>query len=230
MAKNRHEQLVIVERRSAKARKRSRRCARKAAHKVNKVFKSKADYDRFLMSPGGQMTISSRLIHEIRAMKGLCTRCRDDTKSLPNLRVCEDHWYKQLAISHFNSVSRWRELKQLMYDQNHRCPESRKKLIPGKNAAMDHKIPRARVYLLNGVDFNDISNIRFMDSKLNIQKSSHMTDSEFHTFRLVLRKLKKEGSKLSVAQIAEKLLSLFGLDKTRREVVRQLTQGVCNVR
>jgi hypothetical protein len=110
--------------------------------------------------------------------KGLCSQCSNQIMK-GHSDVCEYHWFDRAARSNgFRRVrDRVKILKEILERQNYTCPYTGKKLIPGLNASIDHKNPRARF----PEQYSLIENIEWVDLFVNNAKNT-MTKDEFISF------------------------------------------------
>ena len=94
--------------------------------------------------------------------------------------VCEDCWFKDMAKGRTGSPKNWLAVKQLLQKQNYQCAYTRKELIIGKSASLDHIMPTSK-----GGD-NAIENLQWVDLQINFMKRS-MSHREFiSTIELIL--------------------------------------------
>jgi CRISPR/Cas system Type II protein with McrA/HNH and RuvC-like nuclease domain len=86
--------------------------------------------------------------------------------------LCLKHWFwNKASVSVNNEVSR-EQLERLWEKQGGRCFYTGQKLIPGRNASLDHKLPRSR----GGSD--DIRNLQWVLKAVNRAKTD-LTHGEF---------------------------------------------------
>lgn len=91
-------------------------------------------------------------LYEDRSSKGLCFECGRPaipttigsgvlgTNSRPQ---CEEHLFKRLAFRATGKVSDAKMLKNMVKEQDYKCAYTGQKLVIGKNASLDHIIPRS---------------------------------------------------------------------------------------
>jgi hypothetical protein len=91
------------------------------------------------------------------------------------LLVCGIIWKVNPGV-HLGTTKRWKEILASFESQNGICYYSGIKLIIGKNASLDHKIPKSKHGIEDGV--YDAGNLVWCDKMVNIMKNS-MTDDEF---------------------------------------------------
>jgi len=115
------------------------------------------------------------VIHH-RRINHLCKFCGSyGNIKLNKNYVCTVHYFKSLSSSVFNTTKFADELKNLFDKQDGLCAYSRRKLILGSNAELDHKTPQKR-----GGN-NNIENTHWVDSEINWMKSD-LTHDEFLCF------------------------------------------------
>ena len=95
---------------------------------------------------------------------------------------CEKHWFAQVVYRYGFKLTEWRKAKELIERQNYTCPYSRRKLVIGVNASLDHKSPRSKFPNLR----NDWNNVEWIDLYINNIKQT-LTKKEFE---LKMRSLK----------------------------------------
>ena len=67
-----------------------------------------------------------------------------DTHAAKSWHVCETCFFKQITNFELGSSHRWTVLRDKLIQQNYRCAYSGDTLVPGMNAAVDHKLPYCR--------------------------------------------------------------------------------------
>jgi len=122
-----------------------------------------------------RLTIKEKLsvTHQKRTSMGLC-RCGKFPRLKYSKSYCEMCWYKITSNSHFHNVHMWQQLKEMAEKQNFICPYSGRKLIPGLNMVIDHKIPK----IIRPDLMRDLSNMHWVDKEMNNIKH-RMTHDEF---------------------------------------------------
>lgn len=103
--------------------------------------------------------------------EGKCIQCYI-ANDAPEGRLCVSCILKGSARKWLGNAKRADELRLLIEAQNYECPYSGRKLVIGRNAAIDHKRPRSR----GGTD--TIDNLQWVDDEVNRAKTS-MTHEEF---------------------------------------------------
>ena len=98
----------------------------------------------------------------MRLLAGACLQCG---APVATSRYCERHWFERLSWAHFHTIKLAERLKDLLLQQNSRCLLTGRLLEIGKNASIDHKIPKSR----GGP--NDINNLQWVDLDVNYAKS-----------------------------------------------------------
>jgi len=106
--------------------------------------------------------------------QGTCTSCGDPR--VEESSSCLRHYMEGQSGSAFGTTKRWKEILASFESQNGICYYSGIKLIIGKNASLDHKIPKSKHGIEDGV--YDAGNLVWCDKMVNIMKNS-MTDDEF---------------------------------------------------
>ncbi|HEY9662924.1 MAG TPA: hypothetical protein V6C65_31150 [Allocoleopsis sp.] len=88
--------------------------------------------------------------------------------------LCFMCYLKNAARVNLGSRKRWRELQRLLDTQRWKCPYTQVKLVLGKNASLDHKLPKSR--------YPDqryaIQNLEWVEQRINTMKNN-MTKQEF---------------------------------------------------
>jgi hypothetical protein len=90
-------------------------------------------------------------------------------------KKCGQCYFQQASYLHTRNKNRWKEFKNLLEAQNFICPISGRKLIPGKNASVDHILPKSKFPSLS----KDTMNMRWVDVNINHMKNN-LTDDEFN--------------------------------------------------
>lgn len=104
----------------------------------------------------------------------LCTKC-GKCLSVNNSVHCENCWYKHMSKKHLKTNSFSNDLKKMMQKQNYLCYYSKRPLLIGINASLDHIIPISK----GGT--NSIDNFVICDRNVNWAKNN-MTLDEFKSF------------------------------------------------
>ncbi len=110
-------------------------------------------------------------IRDARSESGMCRSCG----KLPisgkssNCLICV---LKDASRTCFGLIKHWKELEQLFEDQKGVCPYTNIKIELGKNAALDHIVPKSK----GGT--NDIDNLQWVHLWINKMKND-TPDDEF---------------------------------------------------
>lgn len=104
---------------------------------------------------------------------GRCERCGKCEK-LPNSLVCERCYFKKTSKDCLKSSAHWGALRDLFYAQGQRCSYTKRPLVLGVNASLDHIFPRSRFPELS----TDPNNVEWVDRVVNTMKLNH-TKEEF---------------------------------------------------
>jgi len=113
--------------------------------------------------------------------EGKCTRCGKSVKLLDSKSCCQICYLKKVSVSHFNTVKKWEQLKELWDNQSGVCPYTGIHLKLGIDATFEHIYPRSRFpelhenpnnwqwihYRVNEMK-NDLTPIEFIDFISNI--------------------------------------------------------------
>lgn len=115
---------------------------------------------------------STRKTQITRRKRGLCPSCGEIATIGAD---CEKCWFKRISRYNTGAVKNWLSIKKLLEKQEYKCVYTGKKLIPGKNASIDHIVPKSK-----GGN-NSIKNLQWVDEQVNRIKND-MTHYEFITF------------------------------------------------
>lgn len=127
-------------------------------------------------------SLVSKQYRESRRLKGVCMSCGNpNIISIGKEISCEDCYFKRIALKRLGSAKRWKELRDLWYEQNGICPYTGIKLQLCVNAHLDHKLPVCRF----PESAHDISNVEFVLSKVNEMKNSYTKDEFINLVRLI---------------------------------------------
>lgn len=107
---------------------------------------------------------------EGRKARGLCTACGRDPTAAGLL--CLDCWFCQSAAVNLHDRKRGPELRVLFDAQGGLCALTGAVLVPGVNASLDHRVPRARG------GGNELANLRWTTYVVNRAKQD-LLDDEF---------------------------------------------------
>lgn len=92
--------------------------------------------------------------------------CRQGCKS-PRLelsQVCRICWFKKAANQYLGDYTRFEELIEVFDSQEGQCAYTKRTLMPGYNASVDHVIPKSR----GGTD--TLENLHFVELSVNYAK------------------------------------------------------------
>lgn len=117
---------------------------------------------------------------------GLCITC-GAVKEIAEATNCEKDVLQAMSRRCFNTTTRWEELKVLFDRQIGICPYTKKKLVLGVNASLDHRIPKSRG------GSRTIANLDWVDYNVNVAKADMLPD-EFRQFILGLAALFSRAS------------------------------------
>ena len=103
--------------------------------------------------------------------RGQCWLCQKP--GLITALYCEDCWLAEVSKRFLGPRKRGAELKDLFTRQGHRCALSGVPLQLGRNASLDHILPKS----CGGAD--DVVNYRWVHTRVN-QLRGNLTDGEFY--------------------------------------------------
>ncbi len=103
--------------------------------------------------------------------QGKCCQCGRD--AIVKKLVCEIHYLKQVSFDRLGTSKYWKELKQLMENQNHRCALTGDELSFDKGIELDHIKPTNR----GGTD--ELSNVQWVTKQVNGFKSDRTQEELF---------------------------------------------------
>lgn len=115
---------------------------------------------------------------EHRVHNGLCVECGRDPNPATHGTRCEMCWFSMIGRSIFEVKSRPAgrsvapALRGLFHAQQEKCAYTGRRLVPGVNASLDHKIPKA----LGGT--NELGNLQWVDTDVNRAKNA-LTEVDF---------------------------------------------------
>lgn len=98
---------------------------------------------------------------------GACTWCGKAPRHL-HLKRCIDCCFRDLAGRHLKDPNQGPELKKLLERQRYRCAYSGRPIDIGNNASVEHVEPSSKAK----DRANDITNLRFVDMRINQMKHS----------------------------------------------------------
>lgn len=111
-----------------------------------------------------------KALYNKRKLNNECVKC--GSSEIVNNVHCRLCWFIDKAISRAGGSKNLDAICKLWEQQNGRCFYSEEELMPGKNASLDHQLPRSK----GGLD--DPSNLKWVSNKINLMKSD-MTHDEF---------------------------------------------------
>lgn len=113
-----------------------------------------------------------------RKAAGMCVTCgKPDGKYAFR---CEKCWFRAAARQTLGGTSMGEAIKAIFLAQNGRCVYTGMVLIPGDNASLDHKIPKA----LGGSD--DIGNLQWVTKDVNTAKWDRTEDQFLELCRKIV--------------------------------------------
>lgn len=109
-------------------------------------------------------------LREKRVRNGKCYQCKDPAEVGI---MCYRHWFsRNIAAIRLGSKTLGPSVMELFEAQGKTCPYTGRKLVPGVNANLDHKMPVSR----GGK--HELDNLQWVDSQINRMKTD-MTHEEF---------------------------------------------------
>lgn len=108
-----------------------------------------------------------------RIKNGLCFRCGKQPEN-PS-RACRACALKVIASDNLKDIKRASEIGELLDKQQSRCVYTGLSLILGRNASLDHIVPRCK----GGTD--DLSNLQWIETGINRLKRD-LDDAEFREY------------------------------------------------
>lgn len=106
---------------------------------------------------------------------GLCVLCAKRLYiTTSSYKLCEICYVKRASTKNMNSRKYWKQLLDLLEQQDHICPYSGETIVLGQNDSIDHILPKSRFPAL----ISDISNIQWVTRHINHMKWD-MTHDEF---------------------------------------------------
>lgn len=118
------------------------------------------------------LQIKKKLYYKRKRTK-CCVAC--GAQNIVNNVHCQVCWFKDKAGQRAGGRENVDAIIKLWNEQDGKCFYTGEKLIPGKNASLDHQDPRSK----NGS--NDVSNLRWVSLKVNLIKSN-LNHEEFIDF------------------------------------------------
>lgn len=122
-----------------------------------------------------QMCLSSQALsyHKTTSLfvgQGLCAGCGNTP--LPENRFCEICYLKKIAGKRAGGSKQWMLIKEIYERQSGTCPYTGQKLFLGKNADLDHIVPKS-----DGGS-SEVGNLQWILNKVNTMKWNN-TEEEF---------------------------------------------------
>ena len=111
-------------------------------------------------------------LREKRKENGMCANCGATPEVFEGVPICLICWFKRISIAITGSRKYANPLHVLWNNQRGLCAYSDIPLVPGRNASIDHKIPKS----LGGS--NDVSNLQWVTKNINRLKGK-LTHAEF---------------------------------------------------
>jgi hypothetical protein len=111
-----------------------------------------------------------KALYDKRKDSNVCVKCGES--ELVNNVHCRLCWFIDKASMRGGGSKNLNAICDLWNQQQGRCFYTNEVLVPGKNASLDHQLPRSR----GGAD--DPANLKWVSNKINMMKSD-MTHDEF---------------------------------------------------
>lgn len=134
----------------------------------------------------------AKLHQEHRVREGLCVEYHGGPPPHATHGVrCEMCWFSLIGRSAFDVKSRPSgralapALRDLFYAQGGKCAYTGRELVPGTNASLDHKIPKA----LGGT--NDLENLQWVETNVNRAKNALAEDEFLSMCRAVVQHMER---------------------------------------
>lgn len=122
-----------------------------------------------------QQLKSNRNLSAARALIGLCRQCKEP-KMNEFARLATN------ALGAANCVVNGVAVMHLLESQNYLCPYSGALLVPGKNAAIDHIMPKSRFPDLA----HSLSNLQWLDRRINFMKGDLLPEEFLSICKLLV--------------------------------------------
>lgn len=138
-------------------------------HKINKdglCYHCKECVSKYRQKWGRKNRIKKKEKIKKRLKEGLCYIC-GEKRLLSSSRYCEKHWYVAVC-GHWLKTSYWKELREIMENQDYKCVYTGDELILGLNVELDHIVPIS----INPELKNDISNFQWVTKDTNRMKAN----------------------------------------------------------
>lgn len=129
------------------------------------------------------------IVGQYRA-QGLCA-CGKNCRTVGTL--CKPCWFKSRARLCGLGTQNWQLLRQLLIEQNFRCAYTNEPLILGRDATIDHKMPRTRG------GSNAIENLHWVTQRVNAMKSNYSHDEFLKICAIITEQWQKKPSQLRIA-------------------------------
>lgn len=125
--------------------------------------------------------------HNKNRRNGTCYDCSEPPIN-GTVSRCRRHWLTQAAWrAGVRAKKAWRLIENLLKKQNGRCPYTGRRLVPGKNASLDHINPRSLYPKLQG----KISNLEWVDLEVNRAKRALSRQAFISLCRTVAKRFQK---------------------------------------
>jgi hypothetical protein len=131
-------------------------------------------------------------------LSGICTWCGKN-KILKGRICCETCILKASSLKYFRTASRWQELLNLFNNQKGVCPYTEIKLIIGRNASIDHIIPKSR-----GGQYGDIKNMQWVDDSVNFMKNNLLHNEFIYACSVIAKRFKGAIQKFDIQKLMVK--------------------------
>lgn len=119
-----------------------------------------------------RVTVATKALTKRRREQGLCSWC--ETKATVG-RHCTRCWFRAASIRLVGTFELGDGLMALFHSQQGRCFYTGRVLEPGRNASIDHQMPRTRI---SGDAQHAMINLRWVDLQINRAKQD-MSHEEF---------------------------------------------------
>ena len=118
-----------------------------------------------------------KALYDKRRANNECVRC--ESKDLVTNIHCKECWFLDKGSVRAGGILGEEIIKRLWDEQEGRCFYSGEVLVPGKNASIDHQIPRSKG------GSNEISNLKWVSRTINMMKN----DMDHDEFLLMCKKI-----------------------------------------
>ncbi len=114
--------------------------------------------------------ITAQKRHEQRKIENKCTGCGHKISGQRAGQKCLRCWFSHVAVVSLGTRDKGEGIARLFFEQRGQCAYTNEKLIPAKNACLDHKIPRTKG------GSNDLDNIHWVTKDINRVKGNKTHD------------------------------------------------------